>query len=183
MYCNKCGNQLEASAKFCDGCGAINEKNVVGSSVSENKNNQLTALSQNKKLIFGALGALAVVVIIIIASMLMNKDKINNSPVNVAKALFTAIDKRDIGTVLKCIGPEAVEELKDYRNDYMKYLKDGLVDIDEMFEDEYGKNWSNKIKYKAVGSREVQITMDGESEVLEIYKVDGKYYIVPDGLF
>lgn len=180
MYCNKCGKQLEASAKFCDGCGAINEKNAVGSNVNENKNNQLTALIQNKKIV---LGVLVVVVILIIGSIFINKNNINNSPVGVAKALFTAMDKQDADTFLKCIGPEAVEELKDYSDNYMRDLKDQLTYMDETFEEEYGKNWSKKIKYKAVGSREVEVTMDGESEVLEVYKIDGKYYIVPDGLF
>ena len=180
MYCSKCGNQVEENAKFCGGCGATTQEQSEAS-VSGEKKDQVMVLPQNKKLVFGGLGALVVIVLVVV---LMNKGGgINNSPMNVTKALFKAIDKQDANAFIKCIAPEALEELKYYSDNYMKDLKEEISYMDEMFEEEYGKNWSNKMKYKAVGSREIEVTMEGEDDVVEVEKIDGKYYIDPNNLF
>ena len=65
----------------------------------------------------------------------------------------------------------------------MKDLKEEIANMDEMFEEEYGKNWSDKIKYKATDSREVEETMEGEDDIVEVEEIDGKYYIDPNTMF
>ena len=90
MYCSKCGNQMEENEKFCSSCGATNEGQPQTSASGE-KGEQIKALLQNKKLVLGAIGAL--IVIVLVVGGMMNKDNTNNSPMNVTKALFKAIDR------------------------------------------------------------------------------------------
>jgi hypothetical protein len=100
----------------------------------------------------------------------------------VVKDFFKAIDDHDVKKFINCFDKDLREDL----NDEKEFLKDLLEEIDDMFEDEFGKKWFKELKIGDVEKDDtddgvtyytVEIELDGEEEEIAVKKVKGKFYI------
>lgn len=106
----------------------------------------------------------------------------------VVKSFFDAIDNHDAKKFLKCFQDDVTDEFMEYMDE--EDLEYYLEMLDELLEEEYGKNWRKKVK---VGKAEmvdkqggityydVAVTMDDEDEeYVTVIKEKGKFYISED---
>lgn len=102
----------------------------------------------------------------------------------VVNAFFDSIDKHDVKKFLNCFEEDIYEDILSYIGE--DYLKDTLEMMDEIFSDEFGKNWRKQVKVGkaeeidkdgSITYYEVEVTLDGETEYIQVVKIKGKYYI------
>ncbi|WP_163193175.1 zinc-ribbon domain-containing protein [Clostridium thermarum] len=222
MFCTNCGSQVADSSIFCTNCGAKiqnkqdqlstntgsdfgqpNTQNYTGqpfqsqtfggqpvmahSSIGMNAPKSKTSLF----IAMGAAGVVGLVIIIFIFSRLLGG--VNSSPEKVVRNFFKAVSTQDGKLMLKTIYFEDEEERQEFQDD-IEDTEEELENLDEMFKDELGKNWINKLDIEAgktknvngqtVVTVEVTANVDDEDETLSIkvIKENGKYYIDPVSL-
>ena len=173
MFCSKCGNKNEDGALFCRNCGSAIETvqaNVQSmaqpqtqSQYQPNQNYQpmpptTPNANKNKNKYIGivVVALAAILLIFFVASILGGYS--NRTPEKATKSVFKAISDQNYDEFVTLVSGGDVDDLIDeftgasYENaldakkEFKKMIKNQLEEIDEELEDEFGKNWHNKIK-------------------------------------
>lgn len=108
----------------------------------------------------------------------------SGSPKTVVNAFFDSISKHDANQFLKCFEKDAQEMILENMDE--DELEEELTALDEMLDEEYGKDWRKKVK--VTGSEKVDsdddityydvtVEFDGDEETMTVLKIKNKYYI------
>lgn len=145
MYCENCGKENTNDAKFCEGCGApLNiSSEPVTLTPAEPTGNRATLI------------VLVVVIIAVIAGLVWGGISLfgGNKLLAPMNNIIKAIDKEDSEYYLKSVPKDVVKAAKKTDSDLEDEFEEGAELINEMLEDEYGKNF--KIKAKIVEKKKI----------------------------
>ncbi len=145
MFCENCGKENVNDARFCESCGAplTNPIEPVTPTPSESTGNKGTAV------------VLAVVIIAVIGGLVWGGISLfgGNKLMKPMNNIIKAIEKEDAEFYLKSVPEDVVKAAKKTDNDLEDEFEEGAELINEMLEDEYGKNF--KIKAKIVDKKKI----------------------------
>lgn len=153
---------------------------------------QFAETPKKKKPLIPVLIALVVVIALVVGGMfILGGGYSQKTPEKAIMSFFKCIEKGDVDAFLDMIPGDEMKDLKEYMEEYDEdldeYLEQNLEDLNDMFEDEVGKNWIDKIEITDVDIDDdyasVEVELDGEAEYLDLEKIDGKWYIDFSGLF
>lgn len=201
-FCEDCGAEIDDAAVKCQACTnkGVQTSNATADVASNPiKNSASSKGSMNKTLIFGGVGIVAIIAIIIACVCLFSnsyKTPINN--------MFKGMQKADLKTYLKTF-PEFMEAdkkfdqeylddlLKSYEKEYGKNIKISYKILDkekldeedlEEMEEKIEKYYDEEVKVKAGYDVTVKSTIKGKKDsetstrTVSVYKIDGKWYLL-----
>jgi len=145
--------------------------------------------SGSKKIIAIVIAAAVVLAFVFGAFALLGGGYSQSTPEKAVKSLFKSIYESDVDAFISMIPGEEVKALKEYMDDkaIKEYLEPILDQMNESIADEMGKDWIKEIKILDVDKdgdyASVEVEIDGESDTMELEKIDGKWYVDFGGLF
>lgn len=163
MFCENCGKENLGDARFCEGCGAPLTNPEANTVPTE------PAQSGNK----GTMVVLAVIVIAIIAGLVWGGISLfgGNKLMKPMNNIIKAIEKEDSEYYLKSVPEDVVKAAKKTDSDLEEEFEEGAELINEMLEDEYGKNF--KIKAKVVDKKKIdKDDIEDLEDDIYLYEID-----------
>ncbi|MGN0398988.1 MAG: zinc-ribbon domain-containing protein [Blautia sp.] len=172
MFCEKCGEKIDATMKFCPKCGApvrvIPEEPIYTPPVSPVETNPN---KNNRKI--GMIAAAVIVVAVLAAGVFLFGGK---SYKTVIKQFFDATFEADVKTIMKLIPKGMVEYAleeegydKDELDEMMDDMEEDLQDSIDYMDSYMGDDW--KVSYEILDSNDIK----GEDldDVKDTYKEYG----------
>lgn len=170
MFCENCGKENVNGAKFCEGCGA--ELTIPSEPVQPEP-------TGNK----GTLVVLAIVIIAIIAGLVWGGISLfgGNKFMKPMNNIIKALEKEDAEYYILAVPEDVVEETKKRDENFDEELEDGFKVINEMLEDEYGKNFKVKAKLVEKEKLDKDDIEDLEKEIyldeIDVDDIDAAYEV------
>ena len=148
-------------------------------------------LHRNNQIIIGVL--VAVLLMFVVSGIYSGGGKVSQStPQGAAKSFMTAIAKGDVRGIQKLIPPDElldIREMAGFNQEFIdEQLGEALRTVAIEGETEMGKNWHTKLKYgDAVenyeGNYTVPIELENDVIYIEVFRIDGKYYVDFNSIF
>lgn len=203
-FCEGCGAEIDDAAVKCKACAdkeAQEKKAAADVASNPVKESATTKKPMNKTVLYGGIGAAALLVIVLLIVLISNlmggfKTPINNMFKGMQKANLKTylkaypefmgmdeyIDQEDMDEMLKSLEDKYGKNIKiSYKIlDKEKIDKDDLKSVKEKISKYYDKDVKVSQGYKVTVKSTVKGKDDSETDTdtMKVYKIDGKWYLL-----
>lgn len=189
MYCYKCGNKLFDQANFCGSCGTEimtrsgEDLNTPSTQTISHKSNESASHKNYKKLFFGAV---LVIILLFIGKGMFRPTVKQSSPDEAVRSFFKMIDKNNVEGFEKLIPPGELMKLRQedgYTDNLLKSdIQSMITNLKYSMVSEFGTDWFDHMiilgsDHYLAEYFQVEISLYGENDIIDVIRVGGKYYI------